>query len=287
MIPISGFTIVRNARVLDFPVVESIRSMLPLCAEVVVNVGRSDDDTVDLVRSVDDPRVRILHTDWNAGPRHAVLRTQTFNAMQACRQRWGIYLQADEVLHESGVPLLQDAVATVDANPKVEALLLRYHHLFGDPDTEAVNRRWYRYEARVVRLDPSAGIRPYRDAQGFRVGSAKRRIRARRTGAQVFHYGHTRSAAALRARVSIDRRLYARTPPTKRATLLEWFPGLRPLQDSHPTVARAWVERHRDDPERSVSSPAFRFAHLRFYLSDIVERITGWRPFGFRNYTQV
>ena len=31
MVPISGFTIVRNAVKLDFPVLESIRSLLPVC----------------------------------------------------------------------------------------------------------------------------------------------------------------------------------------------------------------------------------------------------------------
>ncbi len=51
MVKISGFTIVRNAIKLDFPVEASIRSILPVCDEVVVNVGRSEDETLELVRS--------------------------------------------------------------------------------------------------------------------------------------------------------------------------------------------------------------------------------------------
>ena len=62
---ISGFTIVRNAIKLDFPVEASIRSILPVCDEVVVNVGRSEDETLDLVRSIGDPRLRILETEWD------------------------------------------------------------------------------------------------------------------------------------------------------------------------------------------------------------------------------
>jgi hypothetical protein len=57
---ISGFTIVRNAELLDFPVEESIRSILPLCDEVVVNLGRSEDGTLDRVRAIADPKIRIL-----------------------------------------------------------------------------------------------------------------------------------------------------------------------------------------------------------------------------------
>jgi len=62
---ISGFTIVRNAVRLDYPIVPAIRSILDICDEVVVNVGKSDDDTRDLVSAIDDPRLRILDTVWD------------------------------------------------------------------------------------------------------------------------------------------------------------------------------------------------------------------------------
>ena len=61
---VSGFSIVRNAELLDFPVEASIRSILPICYEVVVNVGRSEDRTLELVRAIGDPKLRILETEW-------------------------------------------------------------------------------------------------------------------------------------------------------------------------------------------------------------------------------
>jgi hypothetical protein len=36
-----------------------------------------------------------------------------------------------------------------------------------------------------------------------------------------------------------------------------------------------------------VTPPFFEKEHLRFYASDLVERLTGIRPFEFRNYTLV
>ncbi|HEX7024386.1 MAG TPA: hypothetical protein VF187_06180, partial [Gemmatimonadales bacterium] len=81
---ISGFTIVRNADVLDFPVEAGIRSILPICDEVVVNVGRSDDGTLERVRAIDDPRVRILETEWDFSRGAALLREETQRAMRAC-----------------------------------------------------------------------------------------------------------------------------------------------------------------------------------------------------------
>jgi hypothetical protein len=41
-----GFTIVRNAIKYDYPILESIASILPVCDEVLVSVGKSDDDTL-------------------------------------------------------------------------------------------------------------------------------------------------------------------------------------------------------------------------------------------------
>ena len=177
MIRVSGFTIVRNAVTLDFPVVASIRSLLPLCDEVVVNVGRSDDETLDLVQSIDDPKIRILETEWDMTIRNRVLGDETLRAMRACRHPWGVYIQADEVLHERGAEELAAAIARHDADRQVEGLLVRYLHFYGDMDTIAVNRRWYRREVRAVRLDPALDIRPYQGAQGFRVGPELRKIR--------------------------------------------------------------------------------------------------------------
>lgn len=282
---VSAFTIVRNAVLLDFPVVESIRSVLPLCDEFVVNVGASDDGTLDLVRTVDDPRVRILEADWDMSRAEQVLQVETARAMRACRHSWGVYIQADEVLHEAGIPILRSTLDETNRDARIEALVVRYRHFFGDPFTEAVNRRWYRREARVVRLDPALDIHPYRDAQGFRAGPADRKVRARLTTAEMFHYGWSRSAAGLQEKRSEDRKLYSNlraAPPD--APLLTWFPGLRPFRGAHPAVARDWVERHRHDPDRTLSTPRFRWGHLRFHLSDMVERVTGSRLFEFRNY---
>ena len=286
---VSGFSLVRNADLLDFPVEASLRSILPVCDEVVVNVGRSEDRTLERVRAIGDPKLRILETEWELDRGEALLREETLRAMAACRHAWGICIQADEVLHEAGAPALRAAIEAADSDPRIEGIVVRYRHLFGDPFTEAVNRRWYRREVRAVRLDPAAAIHPYRDAQGFRAGAGERRIRARLADAEMFHYGWLRSAAALRARGEVDRRLYPgrRIPPAEQAAVLRWFPGLRPFRGTHPAVAREWVAAHAEDNDRVVTPPFFELEHLRFYASDAVERLTGRRPFEFRNYTLV
>ena len=98
---VSGFTFVRNAVLYDYPVVESITSMLPLCDEVVVCLGNSTDTTEALVRSIDSPKIKIINSVWDESLRKGgrVLAIETNKALQAIRPDadWALYLQADEV----------------------------------------------------------------------------------------------------------------------------------------------------------------------------------------------
>jgi hypothetical protein len=284
VVKVSGFTIVRNAIKLDFPVEASIRSILPICDEVVVNVGRSDDDTLDLVRSIADPKIRILETEWDMSGGNSVLGRVTHQAMQACRHPWGVYIQADEVLHERGAELLADAIQRYDGNPRVEGLLVRYLHFYGGFDTIATHRRWYRREVRAVRLAPELDIRPYQGAQGFRVGPGHRKIRAQLTDAEMFHYGWARPTQALREKRDLGRTMYPWRDADVSRPLLAWIPGIRPFTGSHPAVAHRWIEARRHDPERVIEPRHFQWGFLRYYLSSAIERLTGVRVFEFRNY---
>jgi hypothetical protein len=284
VVKVSGFTIVRNAIKLDFPVEASIRSILPICDEVVVNVGRSEDETLELVRSIDDPKIRILETDWDMSRRNSVLGLETHRAMQACLHPWGVYIQADEVLHERGALELTQAIQRHDCDPRVEGFLVRYVHFYGGFDTIATHRRWYRREVRVVRLASELDVRPYQGAQGFRVGPENRKIRARLTDAEMFHYGWARPSQALREKRDLGRTMYPWRDADTSRPLLAWMPGIRRFTGTHPAVAQSWIEHRRYDPDRVIEPRRFRFGFLRYYISEAIERLTGIRVFEFRNY---
>jgi hypothetical protein len=284
VVKVSGFTIVRNAIKLDFPVEPSLRSILPICDEVVVNVGHSEDETLELVRSINDPKIRIIETEWDMSRRNTVLGLETHRAMQACRHPWGVYIQADEVLHERGAEELVAAIQAADGDPRIEGLLVRYVHFYGGFDTIATHRRWYRREVRSVRLAPELDIRPFQGAQGFRVGPANRKIRARLTGAEMFHYGWARPAQALQEKRELGRTMYPWRNADATRPLLAWMPGIQPFTGTHPAVADRWIEARRHDPARVIAPKRFRWRFLRYYVSGAIERLTGIRVFEFRNY---
>jgi hypothetical protein len=286
---LSAFTIVRNAVRLNFPILATICSVLGVSDEVVVNVGKSDDETRDVIESIGDSRIRIIEHVWDMRNGDETLARETQRALDACRGSWGIYIQADEVLHERGAAILKDTVAACDDDPRVEGLLVRYRHFYGDFDHVATNRRWYRREVRCVRL--GTGIHPYQGAQGFRVGTESRKIRARLTDAQMFHYGWARPAATLREKLRITKEMYpwaARRLDRELARgTLAWIPLLRPFHGSHPAVAREWIAANALEPHPAIEPWHFQPAHVWLYASDLVERLTGARLFEFRNYTLV
>ena len=290
-VPISGFTFVRNAVKLDFPLLPSIRSLLPAVEEVVVAVGKSDDDTLGLVRSIDDPRVRIIETEWDLSRGRAVLADQTDLAMRACRHPWGIYIQADEVLSDGSAERLARTIREADARPEVEGVTVDYTHFYGGFDTIATYRQMYRREVRAVRTDPARGIHSFRDAQGFRVGADDRRIRAVRSTARMFHYGWARSAEAVQAKYEAHAEIFEWSAERREARLgkspFTWIPLLKPFAGPHPAVVRDWVAERADEARAEFGPPRFEPSHLRYYVSAAIEGLTGWRPMEFRNYRLV
>ena len=65
---VSGFTICRNPLKLEYPLVEVIQSALPLVDEFIVNIGPSDDGTIEVLESLGSPKIRIVHATWGRIP---------------------------------------------------------------------------------------------------------------------------------------------------------------------------------------------------------------------------
>ena len=236
--------------------------------------------------------MRILDSVWDFSNGSEALSVETNRAMAACRGNWGVYIQADEVLHESGVPMLRDAVRAADRDPRVEGLLVEYVHFYGDFETVATDRHWYRREVRAVRL--SGDVRSYWDAQGFRVGAGAtvRRPRARNSGAPMFHYGWARPPSSMRQKLVASQEIFTEAADRLEARAaqpaLSWTPLLRRFSGTHPRAAQEWIAaRHAAAAGPTVGPRRFRLGHVRLYVSDWIERLTGTRLFEYRNYVEI
>ena len=112
---VAGFTFIRNAVTYDYPIVEAIRSILPVCDFVVVAVGQSEDATLELIQSIDNPKIRIIETTWDDSLREggrvlAVETDKAFDAIGIAEADWCFYIQGDEVLPENEVETVKNAL---------------------------------------------------------------------------------------------------------------------------------------------------------------------------------
>jgi len=281
-----GFTLVSNAVRLDFPILESLRSILPLCEELVVNVGPSSDGTLDLVRSLDEPRLRVIEGTWDPSLGGRVLAVETQRALDACRGDWAIYIQADEVLHESGLGPLRAAMSGARDDARVEGLLVDFVHFYGSTDWVAGGRAWYSREVRAVR--PGGSIVSHAEAQGFRRRDGSR-IQARRSHATYHHYGWARPMAVLAAKRETDNALYY-GGAARRSPVGERLPrevGLSRFEGSHPQVMEAWIGARRGAMSDGFAPIRWTRRRLALLAALGLERLTGWRPFEYRNYVEV
>ena len=200
---ISGFSFVRNGEKLYYPVVESIKSILPIVDEFVIAVGRGDDDdrTRDKIVEIGDPRVKIIDTDWEEKyfQKGIINAIQTDVAKDQCSGDWLFYLQADEVVHEKYLPVIQDRCEQLLDCPDVEGLLLRYKNFWGEYDHYHKSHGWYPREIRMIRNH--SDIHSWQSAQSFRrfdyydhprQDEGHRKLKVANVDAEIYHYGWVR-----------------------------------------------------------------------------------------------
>jgi glycosyltransferase involved in cell wall biosynthesis len=246
---ISGFTFLRNGQKLGYPFVASIRSILPLVDEFVIALGPCDDDTEKMVRDIGDPKIRIIHTQWNERMRGDysvggfVYGQQKSIALFNCTGDWAFYLEADEVVHENDLPKIRAAMEKHLDDERVEALAFDYLHFYGNANTYAWSPGWYRSEVRIIRNTiPAWGP----EGLFFVVLDTHKRgryPRAAHTGATMHHYGWVRSETQMNLKSASVQRYWNDQPPVKvdyskiDTAVLKLFSG------THPRVIQDWLPK--------------------------------------------
>ncbi len=291
---VAGFTFIRNAVRYDYPIVEAIRSILPLCDLVIVAVGQSEDGTLELIQGIGDPKIKILETVWDDRLREGgrVLAVETDKAFQAipADYDWCIYIQGDEAMHEQDHALLRQQMEAHLHNPTIEGLLLNYHHFYGSYDYIGSSRRWYRKEIRIIKNKKT--IFSYKDAQGFRLrlpNQKSRKLQVKPVNAWIYHYGWVKHPAhQLNKQQNFNKLWHPDDWVQDRFGQQEeyQYDGSEPLrrfEGSHPAVMQPRIQavnwQFNSDPSRMRRSWKDR-------ISDWLERTTGWRPGEYKNYTQ-
>ncbi|HAM98379.1 MAG TPA: glycosyl transferase [Marinilabiliales bacterium] len=287
---VTGFSFIRNGQKFDYPFVEAIQSILPLCDDFVVAVGKSDDNTLELVKQIDPTKIRIVETVWDDSLREGgkVLAVETDKAFKAISPDtdWCFYIQGDEVVHEKYHPEIKTAMEKWINQPKVDGLLFNYKHFYGSYDYVGSSFKWYPKEIRIVRNNKS--IYSYRDAQGFRKGDNEK-LRVKPIGAYVHHYGWVKDPRAMQMKQETFNKLWHSDQWVKKnVAKAETFDysvidALERFNGSHPQVMekRILEKNWEFDRDLSLNKLSFKDRFKKFMLRNLGVFI------GYKNYELV
>lgn len=187
----------------DFPIVESINSILSVVDEYIVNVGKSEDDTLDLIGSIKSDKIRIVESVWDDSLMKdgRIFGVQQDIALSHCRGDWAFCLQADEVVHEDDLPVIRQAMEKYLDQPKVLGLVFRMLHFKGD--YWSLDPWMYRKATRIVRND--GRIHSTTDCCDFKMEGFSKMIKSSSggcmIGARIFHYGWVKDPKVLREKL--------------------------------------------------------------------------------------
>jgi len=285
---ISGFTIIRNAIKYDYPIVEAITSILPLCDEFIVAVGNSSDDTLGLVKQIKSPKIKIIETIWDdslrEGGRTFALETDKAFQTIALDSDWAFYIQADEAVHEKYYPEIRAAMEKYKDDSEVDGLLFHYKHFYGSYDYVGESWRWYRREIRIIKNNKS--IFSYRDAQGFRK-KPNEKLRVKLIDAFIYHYGWVKDPRAMQLKqLDWNKFYYDDKWIQEHVAKAEEFDygnidSLVRFDETHPQALRQRIQKINWKFDYDISKKNYS---LKEKIKRMVFLFTGYRIGEYKNY---
>ncbi len=244
---VSGFTFIRNAQILGYPFVQSIKSVLPIVDEFIVSLGPCEDSTERMIRDIGSDKIKIIHTQWNENMRTDVklkgfvYGQQKSIALFNCTGDWAFYLESDEVIHEDDIPVVRASMERYLHDDRVEALVFDYIHFYGNRNTFAWSPAWYRKAPRILRNNiPSWAPKGlfFIVMENHKKG---RYPRAALAGANIYHYGWVRSEDQMKLKTQKVGRYWSDkvSSDVKYSDIDSAI--LREFKGSHPAVMEGWL----------------------------------------------
>jgi len=241
---VSAFTFIKNGQILGYPFLQSIQSILPIVDEFVINVGDSEDETLQMIHSINDSKIRVIESKWNGEMRDRgyVYGQQKMIAQFNCTGDWVFYIEGDEVYHEDDLDKIKTSMSTHLNDSNVEALAFNFKHFYGNANSVLNSPGWYRSEARIIKNS----IRSYAPDGLFWLvldsNKKGRYPRAKNTGTTCYHYGWVRSEKEMNLKSSMVQKYWNKNP-----TLIDYSQIdqsiFEEFNGTHPKVVQEWLPK--------------------------------------------
>ena len=287
---VAGFTFIKNAIIYDYPIVEAINSILPICDEVYVALGKSDDETEALIKAINPEKIKIVKTLWDENLKQGgqVLAVETNKAFQAIPNYydWCFYIQGDEVVHEKYLPVINQALLNYKSNKNVDGLLFKYIHFYGSYDYVGNSSGWYNNEIRIIKNNKS--IYSYKDAQGFRKNNNEK-LKVKPIDAYIYHYGWVKNPKAMqRKQEELNKLWHDDNWIDKNVLKVDEFDysqidSLIKFTDTHPKVMLNRIANKNWQFEFDLK---YNKTKIKDKIKQLAFKLFGWE-IGYKNYKKI
>jgi len=306
---ISGYTFVRNAIKLSYPLKESILSILDLVDEFVIAYceGDEDDTTLEVIKSIKSDKIKIVKAEWEPlkYTQNTLYSYLSDKAKNECKGDWLFYLQVDEVIHEKYIHVVKNACQFYLNNKSIEGLLFSYNHFWGDYDHCFTHHGWYPKEIRVIRNLPN--IHSWRDAQSFRFYShfepitefyrtkeGARKLNVALIPAEIYHYGWVRPPYTMSNKQIRMSKTWDANRPDRMIIAYDYGPlqKVPEFKGTHPAVmqerieAMDWKGQLQYEGKLSSGRALHKHEKIKYRVKSWIElNLLGGREIGgFKNY---
>ena len=241
---VSAFTFIKNGQILGYPFLESINSVLSIVDEFVINVGESEDDTLTMIKSINNPKIRIIESKWSdkMKDRGYVYGQQKMVAQFNCTGDWLFYIEGDEIYHEKDLAKIRDSMKLYLNDFNVEALVFDFYHFYGNANSFLDSPGWYRSEARIIR----ASLRSYAPDGLFWLVLDKnkkgRYPRAKKIGVYCYHYGWVRSEEEMNLKSQKVQKYWNKKPSKIDYSQIDQS-IIKEFKGTHPNIVKNWLPK--------------------------------------------
>jgi hypothetical protein len=253
---VSAFTFIKNGEILGYPFIQSIKSILPIVDEFVINVGSGEDNTLEVIQAINDPKIRIIQSCWNDNMKNRgyVYGQQKMVAQFNCTGDWAFYIEGDEIYHENDLDRIYMSMKENLDNPEVEALIFDFYHFYGNANSYLDSPGWYRSEARIIKNS----LRTYAPDGLFWLvldnNKTGRYPRAKHTGAKCYHYGWVRSEAQMNLKSKKVQKYWGGEEKKIDYSKMDQS-IIKEFKGSHPKIIQDWIP---NDIELFTVDPSYK-----------------------------
>lgn len=209
---LSAFSYLKNGVVFDYPFIESLLSIAPICDQIIVcYASESTDGSREALEALQAklPQLELYPSKVWQTPglsQGEVIRLAAEEAEAYCDGDWLLHLQADEVYLNAEVLSIKNYLDQYHCLD-IDGFFFQVLHFYADYDMvigpQGAKAGWYQETMRLSRAGKAKHIQ---DAwtQLLKEPQSK----ALRVPIRIFHYGHVREKEAMRLKASYMERLY-------------------------------------------------------------------------------